>query len=160
MTMATVSRVSRILVRVGAIACLVGLSACGETYPPELKGPISGISHDCKTAGEAEPSPESFVGSVDLDGHDGKDYVIDYGKTCAAERALYCKATGCSLDVYVSAASYAKVGSFDATGWRVETGVEGSRLVLAQPGSTCGKSEGETCVETRIWRDGSLVSAP
>ncbi|MFN8996520.1 MAG: hypothetical protein ACK5X3_23045, partial [Pseudomonadota bacterium] len=101
MTMASDRGPVRALLRIGAIACLIGLAGCDETYPPELKGPISGVGYDCKTAGESEPRPEDYVSAVDLDGDAGKDFIIDYGKTCAAERALYCRDEGCSVDVYV-----------------------------------------------------------
>ena len=150
----------RALLRIGAIACLVGLAGCGETYPPELKGPISGVAYDCKTAGESEPRPEDYVSAVDLDGDAGKDFIIDYGKTCAAERALYCRDEGCSVDVYVSAAAYAKVGGFTALAWHVESGETGAKLVLEQPGASCEKPAGQSCVDKRVWRDGALVSSP
>ena len=136
------------------------LTGCQEELPPELKGPVSGVQYDCKQAGEYEPAAAAVVTKADLDGDGKDDYVLDYGKSCKAQRELYCNKEGCSFDIYASSTGLMLGGSFKGIAWRAERVDSKTQLIVTRPGENCGKTWKDLCETSYQWSGDAFEPLP
>lgn len=98
---------------------VVTASLGAPDIPQYVRGPLSGFTHNCQEEKQKAPKPEAYLTSGDLDGDGLPDHIIDSGKGCAANRALYCNDEGCTIDIYASKIS-GLAGSFKGVRrWRI-----------------------------------------
>ena len=107
----------------------LALPAHAADIPQYVKGPISGLIYDCEKSKQTPPQEEAYVSRADFDGDGKPDYVVDTGKGCAANRALFCSAEGCTLDVYLSLQE-GLGGKFKAVDFAIGKTGKGDALVL------------------------------
>ena len=121
-----------------AISTSMSAKRCAAAELPQyVKGPISGLIHDCRQAGQKLPKPEAYVSIGDLDGDGKPDHIVDTAKGCTANTDLYCNAEGCVVDVYLSSTG-AEGGSFRARTVRIAKHGSKPALVIVKGGDTCG----------------------
>ena len=143
------------MVLLGVVVC--ASSAVAEDIPQYVMGPISGLIYDCQENKQTPPRQADYVTSADFDGDGKPDYIIDTGKGCASNRALYCNAEGCTIDVYVSTLE-GLGGSFRATSVAIGMSGEGTALVLSQRGEACGGAKDSVCTTSQVF-DGKAFAA-
>ena len=146
-----------VIVTLGVIA--LAPSALAENIPQYVKGPISGFIFDCQENKQAPPKEEAYVTRADFDGDGKPDYIIDSGKGCASNRALYCNAEGCTIDVYVSSLE-GLAGSFKAQSFKVSKAGNADALILSKRGADCGPAKDAVCSETRVFNGEELAPVP
>ena len=146
------------------IAMTLGTSAVfspalAEDIPQYVKGPISGFIFDCQENKQTPPKEQAYVTRGDFDGDGKPDYIIDSGKGCASNRALYCNAEGCTIDVYVSSLE-GLAGSFKAQSFKVSKAGNADALILSKRGADCGPAKDAVCSETRVFNGEELAPVP
>ena len=138
-------------------AAICTSNAHAEDIPQYVKGPISGLIYVCQENKLTPPKETDYVTSADFDGDGKPDYIIGTGKGCAANRALYCNAEGCTIDVYVSSLE-GLGGSFRATSVAIGMSGKGTALVLSQRGEACGGAKDSVCTTSQVF-DGKAFAA-
>ena len=140
-------------------AAMFSSPALAEDIPQYVKGPISGFIFDCQENKQTPPKEEAYVTRGDFDGDGKPDYIIDSGKGCASNRALYCNAEGCTIDVYVSSLE-GLAGSFKAQSFKVSKAGNADALILSKRGADCGPAKDAVCSETRVFNGEELAPVP
>lgn len=142
-----------------ALLLLGALPALAAELPRYVAGPVSGLLHDCRQAGQRAPSAEAMVIAVDLDGDGRPDHVVDAARGCQAVRDLYCNAAGCTIDIYLSTLSGKALG-LRVRGMAVDRGRRPARLLVTAGGSECGGSDAQECRGAIGWDGAALVVGP
>ena len=140
-------------------AAVLALPARAEDLPQYVKGPISGFVFDCQENKQTPPKEEAYVTRADFDGDGKPDYIIESGKGCASNRALYCSEDGCTIDVFVSSLEML-AGSVRAQSFKIAKAAKGDALILSQRGAECGPAKDAVCSETLVFNGEELVPAP
>ena len=133
---------------------------CGSTDVPQyVKGPVSGFVYNCEEEKQKAPAPADYLTSGELDGDGLPDFIIDSGKGCAANRALYCNDEGCTIDTYLSSLS-GLGGTFKARTFRIGKHGEKPALFVTRGGGACGKPAAQECSAIYVFDGEQLVIAP
>ena len=148
-----------VAVAVTICAAALALPALAEDIPQYVKGPISGFIFDCQENKQTPPKEQAYVTRGDFDGDGKPDYIIDSGKGCASNRALYCNAEGCTIDVYVSSLE-GLAGSFKAQSFKVSKAGNADALILSKRGADCGPAKDAVCSETHVFNGEELAPVP
>ena len=138
---------------------ILTLRAQAAEIPQYVKGPISGLVEICHDEKQKAPKPDAYVSSSDLDGDGLPDHIVDLGKGCQANRDLFCKAEGCTINIYMSSLT-GLGGSFKAKTFRISRSGAKPALIVTRGGVACGLAETETCTVTYVFNGEELVPVP
>jgi hypothetical protein len=145
-----------LLVPLAGLCLAAAWSAMAGELPRPVALSVAGLALDCQLAKQPPPAAGAYVLSMDLDGDGMPDHIIDMGKGCPANRALYCNAEGCSADVYLSSTG-GLAGSLKAQALAVAEH-DGKPALAAEMTMLCpGKPP---CRRHFIIEDGLLSVAP